>query len=57
LRREGCSHYWARRFLCRRLWRSSVDFDVPWLNSARTSICGSMLWRHVDTSSCRESIK
>ncbi len=55
--REGYSRCLARRFLCSRLRHSSVDFDVPWLNSAGTSICGGMLWRHVDTSSYRESVR
>ncbi len=41
LRREGYSRCLARRFFCRRLRRSCADSDVPWLNSAGTSICGT----------------
>jgi hypothetical protein len=35
---ESCSRCLARYSLCRRLRRSCVDSDVPWLNSAWTSI-------------------
>jgi hypothetical protein len=33
--------YLARHSLCKWLWRSRVDFDVSWLNFARTLICGT----------------
>ncbi len=41
LRKEGCSHCWARHFFCRRLRHSCADYDVPWMKSVRTSICGT----------------
>jgi len=41
LRREGCSHWLACCSLFRWLRRSRANFEVPWLNSARTSICGT----------------
>jgi hypothetical protein len=41
LQREGCSCCLACHSLCRRLRRSCADSDVPWLNSARTLMCGT----------------
>jgi hypothetical protein len=64
LRREGCSRCLACRYLCRRLRRSCADSDVPWLNSARTSICETRFSKEPVYSSfrwasrcCRRAIK
>ncbi len=62
--KEGCSHWLACCSLFRRLRRSRVDFEVPWLNSVGTSICGIFFSKKSVYSSfrwasrcCRRAVK